>query len=156
MDSSNAKQTINHVKCAWNSQYDSENKKQTVVLFLVILWASACDFNCKSLLTLPATCLNQYKALNWLGTQESVLTFLWIFLNWLWLFLQLSHVCMIRVCLCIYRGMELGQNLAQKSIGMMIEYLIGNHIFLNLHDWKKLPNLEILHLWLGARNFQPF
>ena len=76
MSSSNAKQTQKHVKYAWIELHDSENKMQTVTLFLMILWASMLGFDCKSLPTLPATCLNQYKALNWLGTQESVLTFL--------------------------------------------------------------------------------
>ena len=76
------------------------------------------------------------------------------FLNMAMVFLQRSSRFLIRVCLHIYRGMELGQDLEQKSIELMIWSLIENQIFLHFHDWTKLPILEILHLWLWARNCQ--
>ena len=63
---------------------------------------------------------------------------------WLWFFCSKFLVCMIRVSLHIYRGLKLGQIFAKKSMELMFVYLICNHIFLNLFDWKNLPNLEIL------------
>ena len=90
--------------------------------------------------------LNQQIALNWSGIQESVFNFLGIFSICYGFVLQLFHIYEVRICLHIYRGMELGQKLEQESIELMIESLIGNQIFLNLHDLTKLPILEILHL----------
>ena len=104
------------------------------------------DFDCSSLLGPPARCLNQQKLLNRPRMPKSVFNFLGIFQYAMAFFLQLFHVYEVRICLHIYRATELGQKLGPISIAMMIESLIGNQIFLIFHDWKMLPNLEILYL----------
>ena len=54
MSSNNTKQTQNHVNDAWNKQFDSGRKTQTVKLFLMILVALRLGFDCNTFLGTPA------------------------------------------------------------------------------------------------------
>ena len=56
VDSSNTKQPTNHVKCAWNMNYDYEQKCQTVSLFEVIPGALRLVFDCNVFLETYAMC----------------------------------------------------------------------------------------------------
>ena len=154
MNSSNTKQTINHIKCLWIMSFDSEKVKQTVGLWMVISWAMKLGFDCKSFLTLPAMYLNHYNALNHVGTCKTVFKFSWFFSILAMAFCNNSHVQYIRVDFCIYNGRELGYNLAKKSMELWFQYLIENQIFFNLFDWRKLLNLEFLTSLIGTRNLQ--
>ena len=120
----------------------------------MILWAMKLEIDCQSFWEPPAVYWNQQMSLIHPRMQKTVLSFLGKFQYAMAFLQQLFHVCMIRVSLCIYRRLKLGQIFEQKSIGMMMQYLIGNHIFLYFHDWRKLPNLEIFAYLIGTRNCQ--
>ena len=79
--------------------------------------------------------------------------FTWNFLNWLWFFLQLFHVHLIRVCLLMYKAIELGQKLGPISIALMIESLIEKSNILDFHDWINLPKLDFFHIFDFCTNF---
>ena len=96
----------------------------------------------------------QEKALNHVRMWKSVFTFLWFFSILAMAFCSNSHVHGIRFSSCIYSRSELGYNLARKSMKLMIQYLIKNKIFLNLFDWRKFLNWEILVPLIGTRNSQ--
>ena len=77
--------------------------------------------------------------------------FFLIFWNLAMVFCSSSHVNGIRFSLCSYSIMELGYNLAKKSIVLKFQYLIGNQIIFNLFDWQNLPNMEIFVSLIDAR-----
>ena len=75
VDSSNTKHTRNHVNDAQIMRFDYGKNKQTVSLFLTVSVALRLGLDCNRFLTLPATYLNHYNALNWLGMWKTVFKF---------------------------------------------------------------------------------